>query len=292
MQTVANLLVVASLSLTTAAQSAPIRFSSEDALRRIEKQVEPSPVTTVPGDAVTADVVVATDGRVESVKVLQGQTSHARSATEALRQWRFSPFSRGGKTVRAVVTLAVYVPDAPPSKEPALSVTAFERLSECRRLVNAREFVRAETPCTIAIEAANSLRSEAVLERSTAQAWLGHALLFQGRAADALVHYKEELVLRQRVATSDDADLASAHWHVGRARLRMRELSAADKDFDRAVTIMEAAIVGLPSMRANYQERLTVMLLEHAEVKRSLGDETGAAALEARAKGIQQVRPL
>jgi hypothetical protein len=39
-------------------------------------------------------------------------------------------------------------------------------------------------------------------------------------------------------------------------------------------------------MRENYQERLKTMLLEHAEVKRSLGDQPAAAALEAKAARI------
>jgi hypothetical protein len=277
----------AHLSLAAAAQSVPIRFSSEEAMRRVEKQVEPAPVTTVPGNAVTADVIIATDGVVEAVRVLEGQPAHVQPAIEAFRQWKFSPFSKDGKTVRAIVKLAVYVPDAPPSNEPALTVTASARLAECTRLVNSREFDRAETACTRAVEAADRLRSGAVLERSSAHAWLGHALLFQGRAPDALVHYNEEVTLAQRVLKSDDADLASAYWHIGRARLMMREFSAADKGFERAVTTMESAIVSLPSMRENYQERLKTMLLEHAEVKRSLGDQPAAAALEAKAVRIR-----
>jgi tetratricopeptide (TPR) repeat protein len=276
--------LIAVWSNAVRAQQPPIRVPTDEAMRSIEKLVEPSPVTTVPGNAVTADVVIAIDGHVESVRVLEGEPAHVQSATDALKQWKFSPLTRNGKVVRAIAKLAVYVPDSPPSKEPELSVRASEQLRDCSALVNSRQFAPAEAVCTKAVEAANTLRAGAVLERSSAHAWLGHALLFQGRPQEALAHYREELALDQQALKSDDADLASAYRYVAMAYVAMRQFGTADQNYERAVKIMEAAIVSLPSMKANYQPRLKTMLLEQAEVKRSLGDQTGAVALETKAE--------
>jgi hypothetical protein len=69
----------------------------------------------------------------------------------------------------------------------------------------------------------------------------------------------------------------------------MRQYTAAAQTLERAVTIMEAAIASLPSMKENYRLRLRTMLLEYAEVKRSLGDTTGAVALQTKEKASDKI---
>jgi tetratricopeptide (TPR) repeat protein len=188
--------------------------------------------------------------------------------------------------VRAIVTANIYVPDELPSQAEINNVNAFRLLNECERLVNAKDGSAAEIACAKAIEAVDQLPADAVLERSGARTWLGHALLLQRRPREALAQYEQGLALRRRVASSDDADVASTYRHIGTARFAMGDLQAADQNLSQAVVTMEAAIISLPSERRGYQERLRTMLREHATVKRALGDTASALALEQKAAGL------
>jgi protein TonB len=61
----------------------------------------------VEGDVVM-EVVVRSDGAVGSVRILQGLGSGLdQRATEAVRQWRFSPARRLGTPVDVLVEVAV-----------------------------------------------------------------------------------------------------------------------------------------------------------------------------------------
>jgi tetratricopeptide (TPR) repeat protein len=268
------------------AQQEPVRFSMIEGAQHLQGRVPATPVTTVYANSVEADPIIAPDGSVESVTVLKGNPAHVASATAALKQWTFAPFLQEGRTVRAIVTANIYVPDELPSQAEINNVNAFRLLNECERLVNAKDGSAAEIACAKAIEAVDQLPADAVLERSGARTWLGHALLLQRRPREALAQYEQGLALRRRVASSDDADVASTYRHIGTARFAMGDLQAADQNLSQAVVTMEAAIISLPSERRGYQERLRTMLREHATVKRALGDTASALALEQKAAGL------
>ena len=57
--------------------------------------------------SVVLQVVVGRDGAVQEVKFLQGSLMFARAAIDAVRQWRFKPYSMNGRavSVRSVITL-------------------------------------------------------------------------------------------------------------------------------------------------------------------------------------------
>jgi tetratricopeptide (TPR) repeat protein len=186
----------------------------------------------------------------------------------------------------------IYVPDqltsAAEIASATINATAFGLLRECERLVNANEGPRAERVCAKTVEATDQL-PDAILERSGARAWLGHALLLQRRPREALAQYEQELALGRRALSSSDAELASAYRHIGVARFALGDLKVADENLAKAVTIMEAAITNLPSQRSGYQERLGAILREQALVQRALGDTASASALERKAAALLAV---
>jgi periplasmic protein TonB len=62
---------------------------------------------TIEGDVVL-EIVVRSDGTVGSVKLLQGLGAGLdQRATEAVRQWRFSPARRYGTPVDVIVEVAM-----------------------------------------------------------------------------------------------------------------------------------------------------------------------------------------
>jgi TonB family protein len=54
---------------------------------------------------VQVEATVDEQGGVESVKIVSGNAMFAKSVTEAVRRWRFTPFEADGKPSKATATL-------------------------------------------------------------------------------------------------------------------------------------------------------------------------------------------
>jgi tetratricopeptide (TPR) repeat protein len=250
---------------------------------KVVKLVEAEAVTTAFANSVLVDLVVAKDGSVESVKVLKGNKAHFESAAAAAKQWRFSPFLQRGVPVRVIVEMSVFVEER--SRESLPGAVAMDRLTACISLVNARKALEAESSCRKAVDVAND-----ALGKATAEQWLGHAILAQGRPDEALLHYTRGLNIATTVMGSDDSELAGAYRNVAMAYAVSGQWTTADEFYSRAVSTFEAAIRARPSMASRYTSGLRSALTDHAKVKRALGDETAAAALEAKASQLKGER--
>ena len=55
--------------------------------------------------SVALDVVIAEDGTVETVDVVRGNPILAKLASDALKQWKFTPFKSDGKAIKVVSEL-------------------------------------------------------------------------------------------------------------------------------------------------------------------------------------------
>jgi tetratricopeptide (TPR) repeat protein len=268
-------------------QQTPVRIPDDEARDHLVKHVRAEPVTGVYANSVSADLVIGLDGTVEAVTIVTGNPLHRSAATAAFKQWRFKPFVRNGRPVRALVRFAIHVPDEPRSPEVALRETWGSLLKECLDLLNAGNPVQAEVTCRKALEAANKLPGNTALERSNALSMVGSSLLLLNRPREALTQYAEALKLAEEHRESDDADLGGAYMNMGRAHSVLKELETADTFYARAVSTLEAALKSLPSMRDVYTPRLRSALLEYARVKRARGHVDDAAALEKRAASLR-----
>ena len=85
---------------------------------------------------VTLDLVIGLDGRVDEVVVIGGDEPFARAASDAAKQTTFDPATRGGKSIKAKIRIAVtFTPPEPPRKilapeptaEPVQEVQVFGR---------------------------------------------------------------------------------------------------------------------------------------------------------------------
>ena len=94
----------------------PVNLAESVARTLVLQQVEPVYPQTVSASAqrgtVTLAVTVGRDGSVQDTKFLQGALSFARSATEAVRQWRFRPYLMNGRpvAVQTMITLSFKPP--------------------------------------------------------------------------------------------------------------------------------------------------------------------------------------
>ena len=102
--TMAVLMVVASGLIM--GQEAVLNVSKVDAMKNATSKVAPTypPMARqlgMQGD-VEVEARIMEDGSVESVKPLTGNPVLLNAAVAAMKQWRFTPFTNEGKTVKAV----------------------------------------------------------------------------------------------------------------------------------------------------------------------------------------------
>ena len=263
---------------------------TDEAMKHLTKKVEPitPPIAklTKTGGPVAADIAIALDGSVESVKITSGAPLLSQAARDAIKQWKFDPFIENGYAIRVRTSIEVVFAGQMSQAEQASRQAFFPVDDECRQLVNEHIYSEAEKTCSQAIDLSNKLPSEAVLERSEVQSLLGHALLLQGKTEEALPHYQEALSLDQTMLKPNDADLASNYANLGRVYFRLGEFEKGDQLFSKAVETFEAAIVSLPQMKDNYARRLKNTLLEYAEFERAAGQNDAADALESKANRL------
>ena len=287
-----SLILLVQLSVTPClrAQDEIPTIAKDEAAKHLIKKVEPitpsiAKVAKI-GGPVAADIVIASDGSVESVKITSGPPLLLQAATAAIRQWKFDPFVENGYAIRVRTSVEVVFPGQMSQDEQASRQAFFPVDDKCRQLVDEHLYSDAEKTCSQAIALSNKLPSDAVLERSEAQSLLGHALFLQGKTEDALPHYQEALRLDQTILKPNDADLASNYANLGRVYFRLGDLDKGDQFFAKAVETFEAAILGLPQMKDNYARRLKNTLLEYAQFKRAAGQTDAADALEQKANRL------
>ena len=91
------------------AQEADLKVSSADAMKAATSKVQPEyPVIAKQlhlEGAVEVEALVGVDGSVESAKPVTGNAVLANAAVAATKHWKFTPFTSGGKTVKALVDL-------------------------------------------------------------------------------------------------------------------------------------------------------------------------------------------
>jgi TonB family protein len=91
------------------AQDADLRVSNSEALKAATAKVQPDYPAIAKQlhleGAVEVEAHIAEDGSVESVRPLTGNAVLANAAVAATKRWKFTPFTAGGKNVKAVASL-------------------------------------------------------------------------------------------------------------------------------------------------------------------------------------------
>lgn len=105
-----KLAAVLMLALVCDAQE-PIKVSHSDGLHAATSKVQPdypamAKQLKIEG-AVELEAVVSENGTVEKVNIVSGNPVLTRPASDALRKWKFAPFTADGKSVKALVPVSV-----------------------------------------------------------------------------------------------------------------------------------------------------------------------------------------
>jgi protein TonB len=97
------------LSERALAQDADLKVSNSEAMKAATSRVQPDYPAIAKQlhleGAVEVEAHIAEDGSVESVKPVTGNAVLANAAVTATKRWKFTPFTAGGKNVKAVASL-------------------------------------------------------------------------------------------------------------------------------------------------------------------------------------------
>jgi tetratricopeptide (TPR) repeat protein len=210
-----------------------------------------------------------------------------RAATDAVKQWKFSPFLDGKTPIAATTDVEVDFPGGLSESESAANQKYFNAEDACRTLMQATKFVEAEAKCREAVDTSSQLPKDAVLERSDALSLLGNDILSQQRFEESIPLYEKALEIDQGYRKADDADLASDYENLGRAFALTGGLSRADQLYALAVSTFRSAIKDLPSMTENYSRRLKRALNEYAQIKDAEQQKDAATDLRKHATEVE-----
>ncbi len=76
--------------------------ATQAATRKVQPEYPPIAKQLKVEGTVELEAVIGEDGKVEKVNILSGNAMLTRAGADALKQWKFAPFTEDGKPVKAV----------------------------------------------------------------------------------------------------------------------------------------------------------------------------------------------
>jgi TonB family protein len=239
--------------------------------------------TRICGSVLVA-MVIDSNGRVASNKVVRGHPMLQRAAALAVSDNRYRPFEQNGVAMAAqtLVEVRFACDENQASEERAY----FTHADKCRILLGAGKSADAESECEKAVKAADKVRG-ALEEQSRARRWLADALLVQSKAERAARLGEEALALGQKYLKPGDPELAMGYGRLGDAYAATSDLAKSDQAYDAAVSQWESAIPVWPSMKAQYTATLKATLDAYSGIKDKESQAEQARALRQKAQSLQ-----
>ncbi|MGA7079198.1 MAG: TonB family protein [Terriglobales bacterium] len=265
------------------------KVAEQNLTNKVEPTVPPLAKTLEIGSTVVLDITISPEGKVSSVKVLSGHPMLAPAFIDAVKKWEYKPFIQDGQAIAVVtkVEWSVLSPSRTNTEQKALK-DYYPAFRTCYQMVHDGKNSDTEEKCSEAVALSDELPANRMIERSSSRTFLAHALVAEHRPDEAIPLYQKALEIRKGVKHSEsDADFASEHANLARAYFIVGQLDKADVLYQQSVTIFEAAIIALPSMKDDYTSRLKSTLLEYAKLKNARGEADSAKVLEQKAAGLQ-----
>lgn len=157
-------------------------------------------------------------------------------------------------------------------------------------MVTAKKFAEARKSCTSAVTLAGKLPPKQWRERSSAYSLRGRAELGANDADDAAQDFKMAVEIDEKNLKPEDMALAIDYANLALAQFTLQDLenlNFADQNFQKASESLEVNILNDPAKKDEYQRALKGILVNYAKVKRALGQEGLALAMEQQANSIQ-----
>jgi TonB family protein len=274
---------------------------SDDADRHLTKRVQAvypamAQIAHIVGE-VTLRFTISETGKVADVQPVSGHPLLVEAAQTALKQWRYTPFEVSGRRISVVTSVVIEFPKGLPLiREDRVKKMEKERqfdqfdsdLLACTLQVEKRQLAEAEPICRRALAVSKTLSPQDELSRMKADQYMGHLLLAQGKNAEALENYEEELRIAEKNAENDEYDLAEALVNVGNAKRDLGDLKGAVQYYQEAESLYRQISQGTAIKFVKNQSAAAFwqVLRSHAEMLRQMGQPDAAATLDHEAAGI------
>jgi TonB family protein len=287
-----NQLLVVSCVVAGVAAQEPVRIDPAVAARNLLKKVEPvapelAEMARIMGK-VRMEIFISVDGKVTPTKILNGHPMLRRAVVTAVSQWEYRPYIENG-TPRAVITEVEWFvgPRGRMSKQERALADYYPTQNQCRELIEQRNLRQAEAKCRDALKLAEELSPERWDDRANARTFLGYSLLYQRKLSEALPLFEEAHRANMARPNEEDTDLAVSYLNLARAYSMADRPAEASPNYEKAVTIYEAAIRALPSHADRHRQDLKAALLEWAKLNELTGDTDKARLLQEKADKLE-----
>ena len=278
-------------------------------IKRAEPIYPPSALAAGVDGIVRLRVTVASDGTVRTATIVSGPRLLAPAAIEAVKQWRYTPFTADGQPV--VASFDVEVPFVLPGREgrdveaDSLASTVFHgQWEDCQRLLGARKLPEAAAPCLALPELAEKLPSDRQLERARAHAAVGMLQFSRAAYVEALAAFQRALSVRQSIARADDADLGMAYHAVAWGHRMLGNAAEARRNYETAEMTLQKSLAWVDTLeektassrelheefRRKYIRNLQTILTDLVSFLKQNGDTAAAAAAQLRLDLLNQPR--
>jgi TonB family protein len=290
-----------------------VEFAASDAAAHVIKRAEP----IYPPSALAAGVegvvrlrtIVATDGTVRTATLVSGSRLLAPAAIDAVKQWRYTPFSVDGHPVAASFDVEVsFVLPRREGRDPeadSLASAAFHgQWEECQRLLGARRLPEAAAPCLALPELAEKLPPDRQIERAHAHEAVGMLHFSRAAYAESLAAFQRALAVRQSVSRPDDADLGMAYHAVAWGHRMAGNAVEARRNYEIAEATLRKSLEWVNTLeektassrelheefRQRYTRNLQTILTDLVAFLKQAGDTQAAAAAQLRLDALNRPR--
>lgn len=268
------------------------------AREQLSHKVDPSYPPIARAAQITGDVVLAVtidaEGKVASEKAISGPAMLQQAALDAVRQWRFTPFTVNGTAVSVKTTLTIPFhlahngPQPTPEQEKAAQ-ELFPLENKCRGALKAQNSDAAVGFCEQALDMslkAGDLTSSDQLGRMDAHQLYGHALLLAGKAQEALAQEDLAVAEAHKCLTDTDEEYAMPYFWRAMAEAHLGSVDATLSDLQISEDTLRRAIIHLPEMKRPYSQYLSSILKQHASLLDQLGRPADAEKLREEAAAL------
>ncbi|MGH9944838.1 MAG: TonB family protein [Pyrinomonadaceae bacterium] len=278
------LCAVALIAIGLPQNPSPVRLDPAEGERLVSEKPEPVYPHLAKmlklQETVTVEANVSAAGAVVSARYLKGNPVFKTAALTAVKQRRYKPHLIDGKAAAFVTTIdllfSLGVSPDEYERQQQISRKYFEASDKCRDLLRGKKLAEAEAACQTAVQFAEQLLPERLLEKMGAYEMLGHVLLEQRRFREALAHYTRSLEVVGSKVDDTDAEIAQAYGNIAIAHHALRELDEARAFYRRAERTYQNAIVAIDDewFARRYRKSLRQLLELHLVA----AEQSGATA--------------
>ena len=119
----------------------------------------------------------------------------------------------------------------------------FDEMHRCERLINEQKFKEAEASCRLSISYAEKLPKESYMERYSANAGTGVALLRQRSAREAILYFEKALEIAKPILDDTDSETGDVYFLLGQAYHVLKDIPNARLYYEKAEKSYRTAFV-------------------------------------------------